>query len=276
MSGVFRFGVNMMAPGERAGWVDKCRRAEDLGYDVVCVADHLGMPAPFPALVLAAEVTERPKLCPFVLNAAFYNPVLLAREITTVRDFLGGRLELGLGAGYAKPEFDEAGIPWESGGRRIDRMVAALDALGAPGCPLLIGGWGDRMLRLAAERADIVAFTGAGAQPDGSLSTLAGAPAFRERVEFVRAALGEREAELNVLIQFVDVTADRRGSLERLRPYAPELSAEELGELPTLLVGTAEQIAEQLREQREKLGLTYISVMERDFETFAPVIELLR
>jgi alkanesulfonate monooxygenase SsuD/methylene tetrahydromethanopterin reductase-like flavin-dependent oxidoreductase (luciferase family) len=54
-AGEFRFGVNMVAPGARADWVAKCRRAEAAGYEVIGVADHLGMPPPFPALVLAAE-----------------------------------------------------------------------------------------------------------------------------------------------------------------------------------------------------------------------------
>src|SRR5437764_13828090 len=108
----FRYGVALVAPGSRAEWVAKCRQAEDLGYDVVGVVDHLGTVAPFPALVLAGEVTERVRLNTFVLNASFYNPVLLAREVTGLDRFTDGRLELGLGAGYAEAEFAAAGIPW--------------------------------------------------------------------------------------------------------------------------------------------------------------------
>lgn len=80
MSG-FRIGVNLTAPASRAGWVGKCGKAEDLGYDVIGVADHLGMPVPFPALVLAGEATERVRLTTFVLNAPFYRPALLARDV---------------------------------------------------------------------------------------------------------------------------------------------------------------------------------------------------
>ena len=72
--GEFRFGVTMMASAARADWVEKCRKAEAAGYDVIGVADHLGMPPPFPALVLAAEATQRARLTTFVLNAAFYGP----------------------------------------------------------------------------------------------------------------------------------------------------------------------------------------------------------
>ncbi|TCO46528.1 LLM class flavin-dependent oxidoreductase [Actinocrispum wychmicini] len=81
MSRAFRFGLNMTAATDRTGWTAKCQRAEELGYDVVLVPDHLGMPAPFPSLVLAAEATHSVRLGTFVLNAGFYNPVLLARDV---------------------------------------------------------------------------------------------------------------------------------------------------------------------------------------------------
>src|SRR4051794_9272258 len=108
----FRFGVNVMAPGSRSEWVSRAHRAEMLGYDVFAVPDNLGMPAPFPTLLLAAEATERIRLGTFVLKTPFYNPVLLARDVAALDQFSGGRVELGLGAGYAKDEFDAAGIPF--------------------------------------------------------------------------------------------------------------------------------------------------------------------
>jgi alkanesulfonate monooxygenase SsuD/methylene tetrahydromethanopterin reductase-like flavin-dependent oxidoreductase (luciferase family) len=65
----------------RPGAVDgKCRRAEELGYDVITVPDHLGKPSPFPALSVAAAVTERPRVGTMVINVPFYNPTLLARD----------------------------------------------------------------------------------------------------------------------------------------------------------------------------------------------------
>ncbi|WP_199429004.1 LLM class F420-dependent oxidoreductase [Qaidamihabitans albus] len=286
----FRFGVNMMVPTDRAGWVGNCRKAEDLGYDVVAVADHLGMPAPFPALVLAAEVTERVRLCTFVLNAAFYNPALLARDVAGTDQFTGGRLELGLGAGYVKAEFDAAGLPFDSARRRIDHLghtVAELRRLFGqddprpvqrPGPPLLIGGNGDRVLRLAAREADIAGFTGARFTADGTSGSLAGAEDVAERVEFVRTAAGDRadDIELNVLVQKVLITDDRAAALRQFQHYEPELTVEELGELPTLLVGTAAEIADQLRAHRKRFGFSYITVLEPDLEPFAEVMELLR
>lgn len=290
--GRIRFGVNMTVPGTRAEWVDKCRKAEDLGFDVLGVPDHLGMHAPFPAVVLAGEITQRVRLTTFVLNAPFYNPALLPREVATTDQFVAGRLELGLGAGYAKAEFDAAGLPFPGPGERLDHLERTIVELrrcyadpeyqprpaqpGGP--PLLLGGWGHRMLELAAKHAAIIAFSGALARRDGTLSSLAGAAEFAERVEFVRARLGERAGavEFNVLVQRVVVTDDRMGALEQLRRYAPELTAEQLGEVPTLLVGTAEQIAEQLQENEQRFGLNYVTVLEPSMDAFASVIERLR
>lgn len=174
MSRAFRFGVNMVTPASGDEWRKRCRRAEELDYDVILVADHLGMPSPFPSLVAAAEATERPRVGTFVLNAGL-NPVLLAREVATTDALTGGRLELGLGAGYVQAEHEAAGLPWGSPGERVDhlrRVVEELDRLlGSdehqprpvqhPRPPLLIGGNGDRMLKLTAEHAQIAAFTGA-------------------------------------------------------------------------------------------------------------------
>lgn len=287
----FRFGVNMLVPTDRAGWVQKCRRAEELGYDVVGIADHLGMPAPFPALVLAAEATERVRLNTFVLNAAFYNPVLLAREVAATDQFTEGRLELGLGAGYVQQEFEAAGIPWERAGKRIDhltRTVTELERLFADpghqprpaqpsGPPLLLAGRGDRLLTLAARHAAVIGFTGAAAG-DGRFPRLDTAEGVDERVAFARKQLGTRadDVELNILVQRVAVTRDRRAALEEFASLTPDLSAEQLGEVPTILAGTPAQLAEQLRERRERFGFSYVTVLEDKLEAFAPVIELLR
>jgi probable F420-dependent oxidoreductase len=287
----FRFGVNMGVPESRDDWVRKCRRAEELGYDVIGVADHLGLAPPFPALVLAAENTERVRLNTFVLNAPFYNPVLLARDVAGTDRFVRGRLELGLGAGYVRDEFDTAGIPFGSGASRVaqlERTVRTLRELFADpgyqpqpaqpgGPPLLIGGWGDRMLRLAARYAGVVALTGASTTAAGPLR-LAGPAESDERVGFVRAALGERapEVELNILVQAVAPAARRAEVLDKYRPVlAPEVLAA-VDELPTILVGGPTELAERLRVNRERFGFGYVTVLEPDLEAFAEVIAELR
>ncbi|GLY36294.1 LLM class F420-dependent oxidoreductase [Amycolatopsis sp. NBRC 101858] len=271
----------MLAPGSRAEWVAKCRQAEDLGYDVVGVVDHLGRVAPVPALMLAAEATERVRLNTYVLNASFHNPVLLARDLTGLDEFTGGRLEIGIGAGYVRAEFEAAGIEWGTPGQRFARLVRAVTELerayeSRPRPPLLLGGRGDRMLTFAAEHADTIAFTGtAPGAAEGRLA-LAGPAAVAERVGFVHRALAGRDTELNLLIHFIRITDDRRVGLEAAHRLVPHLGADELGELPTVVVGSVESAAEQLLRTRETLGVSYFTVVEDDLTRLAPVIEKLR
>src|SRR3954469_11504751 len=129
MSRSFRFGVSLLATASAAEWRAKCRRAEELGYDVILVPDHLGMVAPFPALVAGATGPERPRLGTFVLNAGFWNPALLAREVATTDALTGGRLELGLGTGYVQAEHDTAGLPYGSPGERVDHLRRTVEEL---------------------------------------------------------------------------------------------------------------------------------------------------
>ncbi|MGW3664898.1 LLM class F420-dependent oxidoreductase [Streptomyces sp. NPDC005141] len=303
MSRPFRFGVSLLTPAPAAEWRAKCRRAEELGYDVITVADHLGMPAPFPSLVAAAEATERPRLGTFVLNAGFWNPALLAREVTTTNALTGGRLELGLGTGYVPAEHESAGLPWGTAGERVDhlrRTVEELERILGPGepphppprpggeasgpptapeprVPLLIGANGDRMLRIAAEYADIAAFTGARTRQDGTLEPIT-ATELDERVALYREAAAAREepAELNLLIQIVTVADDRAAAVRPWLPRIPHLTERQVLDLPIVLVGTVEQIVEQVRDQRERFGFSYLTVLEPNLEAFAPVVRELR
>jgi probable F420-dependent oxidoreductase len=219
----FRFGASLLTSAPAGEWRARCRRVEELGYDVILVPDHLGMVAPFPALVAAAEATERPRVGTFVLNAGFWNPTLLAREVTTTNDLTGGRLELGLGTGYVQAEHDTAGLPFGSPRERVDHLrytVQELERLlDAAECrvPLLLGGNGDRMLRLTAEHADIAAFTGAHLVQGNTEGKLAPVDAieFGQRVARYREFAADRAepAELNLLIQLVAVTDDPASAL---------------------------------------------------------------
>ena len=183
--GAFRFSCNFFGVSSGDAFVDKCRRAEEYGYDAVLAPDHLGAPAPFPLLVAAAAATERLRVGTLVLNVPFWNPALLAREVATTDILTGGRLEVGLGAGHMKWEFDEAGIGWKPFSTRADQLATTITELerffttdfeplpegaaprpvqrrgfGGSGPPLLVGGTGDRILRIAAAHADIVSVAG--------------------------------------------------------------------------------------------------------------------
>ncbi|MEV5439851.1 TIGR03621 family F420-dependent LLM class oxidoreductase [Streptomyces sp. NPDC052682] len=290
----FRFGVNLLTSAPADEWRAKCRRAEELGYDVILVPDHLGMPAPFPALVAAAAATERPRLGTFVLNAGFWNPALLAREVATTDALTGGRLELGLGTGYVRAEHDAAGLPFGSPRARVDhlrRVVEELDRLltsgehqpqpvQRPRVPLLIGANGDRMLELTAEHADIAAFTGARPVPGSTTGELAPllAGELDDRVARYRRLAGGREApaELNLLVQLVAVTEDPEAAVRPWLDRVPGLTARQVLDLPLVLAGTLEEITAKVLAQRERYGFTYLTVLEPSMEAFAPVMERLR
>ncbi|CAM5469700.1 LLM class F420-dependent oxidoreductase [Streptomyces fumanus] len=294
MSRPFRFGVNLTVPAPLEEWQAKCRRAEELGYDVILVPDHLGMVAPFPALVAAAGVTERVRLGTFVLNAAFWNPALLAREVATTDALTGGRLEVGLGTGYVAAEHTAAGLPFGSPGERVDRLRRTVEELRElldspehrprpaqePRVPLMIGGNGDRVLRLAAEHADIAAFTGARSVPGSTTGQLVpiSAGELDERVARYRelAAGRAEEAELNLLIQMVAVTDDREAVARPLTEQLPGSTVEQILDLPLLLAGPLDRIVDQVLAQRERYGFSYLTVLEPSMEAFAPVLAELR
>ncbi len=282
----------MVVPESRSRWIEKSRRAEELGFDVVGVADHLGLPAPFPAMIVAAEATDRVRLNTFVLNTAFYNPVLLARDAAGADQLTDGRVELGLGAGYVRAEFDTAGIPFQSGGKRVRhlehtvttlrRLFADPDYLPRPaqpsGPPLLLAGWGDRLLKLAAEQADIIAFAGGGAVTPGGPVQLADEDTTAERVAYVDGLLGDRagEVERNLLLQRVVSRTEWTALADAYAPALPPSAADHPERIPTLLIGSPDEGADRIRELRERFGFSYFTVLEGSMEQFGSIIERLR
>ncbi|MEU8244542.1 TIGR03621 family F420-dependent LLM class oxidoreductase [Actinoplanes missouriensis] len=288
----FRFGVNLVNPSPLAEWSAKCRKAEDLGYDVLTVPDHLGAPAPFPALVAAAAATERVRLGTYALNTAFHNPVLLARDVAGTDALTGGRLEVGIAAGSIRPGTNSEGVPFPPPGQRVDSLERSVIELRklladpafepkptqAGGPPLLIAGNGDRVLRLAAEHADIVGFTGI-FQTENPWPKLANPDELGARIDVVNRLLGDRADTVvfNLLIQQVIVTDD---PLATARTWADHplahFTPEELLACTSWLIGTTEEIAERLRFLRSRLGISYFVVLEPWMEQFAEVMKILR
>lgn len=299
----FRFGLQVMQAPSRRAWQDEARRAEDLGFDTVVVPDHVGdgLLSPMVALATMAEATTRLRVGTFVLNNDFRHPALLAREAAAIDLLTDGRLELGLGAGHAAPEYAEIGLEFDPAAVRVARLsesarllrrlfdgdevtfdgtyyrVSAHRLYPARRPQLLIGGNGDRVLRLAAEVADIVGFTGLGAtQPDGQRhATEWELEQIDTKVAIVRAAAGDRvdRLELNALVQYVEITNDRAASAEAVAARL-DVDPEVLLAAPYLLLGTVAEIAEQLHRARERFGFSYF--VTRDAAQTAPVIAALR
>jgi probable F420-dependent oxidoreductase len=304
----FRFGVNAWSAGSRAEWTDKARRAEELGYSVFTVPDHLaGIFAPIPALMSAAAATNRLRVGTNVLNNDFRHPVLVAREAATADLLTDGRLQLGMGAGHMKSEYDEAGLPFDAGSTRVERLGEAVTLVKSllrgedvtfagrhyrvsghrihplpvqrPHPPILIGGHGRRLLTLAAREADIVGLSGitfrqGGVTPDLSGWRTAGVD---QRIQLVREAAGERHErlELNALVQRVVVTDNRRQAAEELAGRWTQLTREEILESPYVLIGTVDQQVEALQARRERWGISYYAIFEPYLEAFAPVVAKL-
>jgi probable F420-dependent oxidoreductase len=269
----FRFGFGLHAAQRQSSVQDWARRAEDMGYDVLHVPDHLGAPAPFPTLMAAAAATETLHVGTFVLNAGFYKPALLARDVAAMRDLTGGRLELGLGAGYVKEEFEAAEIPFPTARQRVDylRHVTEYLAEHVHDVPLLIAGNGNRLLTIAAEEAHIIGLTGGDPTSDG------GDP-LAERIAFVRNAAPDRfdDLELNIAITAMPIDESGIPDLSITRRFLPDLTDEQLLRTPGVLSGSTDDIAAEIRRYRDTYGVSYIIVQQPHAEAFAKVIAALR
>ncbi len=304
----FRFGVNVWGARSRAEWADKARRVEDLGYSTLTVPDHLGtFFSPMPALIAAAHATTRLRVGTNVLNNDLRHPVLVAREAATVDLLTDGRLQLGLGAGHMKSEYDEAGLDYEAGATRVERLAEAVTIIKGllkgepvtvagrhyrvtghtihplpvqrPHPPILIGGNGRRLLVLAAREADIVGLSGITFREGGTKADVSGwtATGVDERMRLVREAAGARYAQLevNALVQRVIITDQRRQAAEELAHRWTQLSPDDILQSPYVLIGTVDQIVDDLQARRQRWDISYYVTLEPYMEALAPVVARL-
>lgn len=300
----FRFGIQAQQASSRSEWIELAKKAEDLGYSTLTLPDHFdGQLAPAIALQAAADATTDLRVGALVWCNDYRHPVLFANEMATLDLLSDGRLELGIGAGWMKTDYEAAGMTYDRPGVRIDRMVESVEILkglfsdGAysfdgehytitdldlqpkplqkPYPPFLIGGGGPRMLRLAGKHADIV-----GVNPNlksGAIdaTTLNDAllERFVEKISWVKEGAGDRfdDIELNVRAFFVVFTDDRVGTAEAMAG-GMGLTAEQALSTPLALVGTPSQMAADIVERRETLGFSYIGIGPSEMEQFAPVV----
>jgi probable F420-dependent oxidoreductase len=231
---------------------------------------------------------------------------VLAKEMATVDLLSGGRVEVGLGAGWMKSDYDQSGIPMEPPGVRVSRMEEGIAVL--KGCfgagpfsfsgehyeitgydarpkpvqspvPLLIGGGARRVLSIAAREADIVGINPSihSGQVDADAARNGVAAETDRKVGWIREAAGDRYADLELnLLQFAGiVTDDRAGTVEQMAPLFG-FSPEELEDYPHACIGSAEQIADDLRARRERWDTSYIVFQGATMEAMAPVVAALR
>ncbi|HEY4332760.1 MAG TPA: TIGR03621 family F420-dependent LLM class oxidoreductase [Ilumatobacteraceae bacterium] len=303
----FRFGVQTSKAADRAGWVELATRVEGHGFDVLTIPDHFDDQfAPIPALMTVANATTTLRVGALVWDNDYKHPLVLAKELATMDLLSDGRVEIGIGAGWERSDYDRSGIVYDTAKVRIDRFVEGLaiikGAMGAapfshagehytiteytghpqpvqrPCPPILIGGGGKRVLGIAAREADIVGINSTqinGVVDHASLLTMT-AEAVEDKVNIVKAAAGDRfdRIELNVRVYVSQFTTDRLARMTDLAAGfgVPVASMEHS---PFVLIGTAEQMVEDLLARRERWGFSYMTVNAADIDAFAPVVSAL-
>ncbi len=304
MTRPFRFGVQCKSASTRTEWVELARKVEDLGYSTMTIPDHFDdQLAPVVALATAAEATERLRVGALVWCNDYRHPVVFAKEAATLDLLSDGRLELGIGAGWMKSDYTEAGMDYDRPGIRIERMVESVEILRGlfgdepfsfegdhytisnlngtpkpvqrPHPPFLIGGGGPRFLRLAGQLADIV-----GINPNLSAGVIdertgsdATAERYEEKLSWVREGAGDRFDDIELQIRvFFPVVTDDRDELVGAAAAGVGLTPEQALESPLALIGTVDQIVDAIRERRDRFGFSYVVVGQAEFEDFAPVV----
>lgn len=291
-----RFGYQLSIDDD-ADPVGAAVRAEELGFDLVSISDHVGAggaPSPMPTLGAIAQATERIRIGTLVLNNDMRNPVQLAWETTALDRLSGGRMELGIGAGHTPQEWEATGIQMTSGLVRKERLCESVEVIrrlldgelvdftgehlqvsGAQingsvqdRLPILVGGNGERLLRHAGAHADIIGLQGLGkTKSDGHKHSVRWTTGWlTEQVDQVRMGAAERfeSVELGALVQIVEITDDRE---RRLDEWAERINADakDLAALPYLMIGTVDEIAEHVQECRSRWGITYFTVRDPVF-----------
>ncbi len=303
----FRFGIQLSTAPDGKAWTALARKAEDLGYSTVFVPDHFGdQLAPVPALTAAADATTSLRVGALVHDNDYKHPVVLAKELATLDVLSGGRVEVGLGAGWMQSDYDQAGIPMDPPGVRVSRMeegIAVIKGCFAPGPfsfegdhyritaydgmpkpvqtppPLLIGGGARRVLSIAAREADIVGINPSihSGKVDAAAAQDGVAELLDEKHAIVREAAGPRYDDLEInLLQFAGIiTDDRRGTAEMMAPLFG-LPPEAVETYPYACIGTVDQICDDLRARRERWDASYIVFQGATLDVMAPVVAALR
>ncbi|MEK9748845.1 MAG: TIGR03621 family F420-dependent LLM class oxidoreductase, partial [Pseudomonadales bacterium] len=304
MARPFRFAVQSFNAASGADWASKAQRAESLGYSAFHLADHIIGPGPalsrtnhpiqglaaVPAMAYAAAVTKSIRIGCRVFCVDYRLPVVLAKEAMTIDLLSNGRLELGLGAGWLKDEYEAVGLTMDTPGTRISRLEDVIRAVKAycvedelavnnesvkwnefqglpkpvqtPHPPIMIGGGSKRVLTLAGETADIVSFNFNNRQgvigPDGVQMSTAAETA--KKLDWIKAGAGDRfdQIELEIGAYFTFVT-DQPDPIVSMFSQNFGLPEDEMRQHPHALFGGVSAICDELERRREAYGISYIT-----------------
>ena len=313
----FRFAVQAFEATSARQWSDVVRRAEDLGYSTLFSSDHYFGPgaisdatghrpvdlAPLTSIAVAAAITTTLRVGCRVFACDFHHPVVLAKEMATLDVLSEGRLEVGLGAGWVRDEYEGLGVPMAPAGERIAKVGEYADLLRAhwrgeqldvdtahthasgfaglpvpvqqPGPPIMIGGGAPKILGMAGRHADIVSlnFNNSSGRLGGTSVASSGADQTADKIEWIRAGAGDRFDEIEIEIggYFVAVGDGAGAALDGMAQRFG-VSAEEFATHPHAFFGTVDRICETLFERRERYGVSYVTVAQRYMDEFAPVV----
>jgi len=300
----FRFATMAERGRSAEHWREVAQRAEALGYDTFLMPDHItDQLAPVAALAAAAAATKTLRIGSFVFDNDYRNPVMLAREATTLDLLSDGRFEFGLGAGWNTRDYEQLGIRYDAPKIRVDRMEEALALIkrlwteetvthqGAhyrvhdakvlprptqlPHPPVMIGGGGPRMLRIAAREAQIVAIVPSINPSGGANVGTVTVGSVEERIAMLRHTPRFSELELNVIVFDAQVTDAARSAVSALAARLKS-GITTVIETPFFMYGSRASLVEDLIARRERLGISYIALPGSAMRAFAPVVAELR
>jgi probable F420-dependent oxidoreductase len=307
----FRFLAAFQAVVDGATLAETARRAESIGFSALVIPDHLiEQLSPVPAMAVIATATRTLRIGTFVINNDLRHPAILAQDMASLDVLSGGRLEIGIGAGWNRPEYDAIGRSFEPVATRVERLAESVSVLKGlfaegpftfqgryytitdhdgqpkpvqrPHPPLLIGGGGRRTLSLAAREADTVGLAPrqlSGQRVEPRSLTWA---ATEEKIGWVREAAGDRFAnlELNVYPSSwqIVVTDDAHAEAQRVIDHLSarsgvELTVDEVLGSPHLFIGSVDALVDKIRDLRARLGIS--SFMLGEVDELAPVVERL-
>jgi probable F420-dependent oxidoreductase len=315
----FRFSVQSFIANTGTEWRERARKAEDLGYSTLQLADHFMGPgdalaatrhppqnlSAIPAIAVAAEATSTLRVGCRVFCVDYHVPAVFVHQLATLDVLSEGRLEIGLGAGWIKNEYEAAGIPFDPPAKRIDRLGEVVELLKAhmgegeisidgeyvsvknyegnpksiqkPHPPLMIGGGSERILKLAGKVADIVSFnynnrSGMLGEDGVRLST---AEETLRKLAWVKQGAGARFDEIELEIGAYKTFVGQGDELAKQMGDAMGLSVDDMKHHPHALFGSVDEICDELERRRDEYGISYVNVMDIVFEDFAPVVARL-
>jgi probable F420-dependent oxidoreductase len=289
----------------------RARRAEQMGYHALALPDHLlGQLSPVVAMATVAAATSELRVSAFVTNNDLRHPAVLAQDLASIDVLSGGRVDVAIGAGWNKAEYDAIGIAFDATPVRQARLAESITVLKGlfsgecfsfagehytitdyaaqpvplqrPHPPFFIGGGGRRTLALAGREADTVGLAPrilADGRLDTASITLAAA---QEKIDWVRAAAGDRFAslEFNIYPSMwpVTVTDDLYGEARRVIDHLRartgiELTEQDVIDSPHLFIGSIDRLVEKFLQLREELGIS--SILLGMIDELTPVLERL-